>query len=190
MLRGMAAASALAPAFLVALDVMLDSNFRRSVVLMLDHDPERGAMGLVINRTTDVPLAQLCKTQDLRWLGPVTTRVDWGGPVGQDQGWVLLDDAAADGVEAVSLIPGVHWARSREALTRVAENPGATARVMLGYAGWAAGQLEQEIAAGAWLVVPASRRIVFEEPLAVCWEQAIRSLGIDPALLVPSHGIN
>lgn len=182
--------TALAPAFLVALDSLVDPNFQRAVVLMLEHDPEQGAMGLIVNRTTDVPLAQLCKTQGMRWLGAASTRVDWGGPVGQDGGWVLLDDAAADGIEAIPLMPGLHWARSRDALKHFAENPELRARVLLGYAGWAAGQLEAEIAAGAWLVVPASARIVFEAPLAERWEQAIRSIGVDPARLVSSHGVN
>ena len=183
-------ASPLAPAFLVALDVLVDANFRRTVVLMLEHDPEQGAIGLVVNRTSDVSLAQLCKTQSMRWLGSPTTRVDWGGPVGEDQGFVLLDDAAAEGADAIALQPGLWWARSRGALQRVCEQPSATARVLLGYAGWAAGQLEAEIAAGAWLVVPALPRIVFETPLAERWEAAVRSLGVEPASLVASTGVN
>ncbi len=182
--------SELAPALLVALDVLVDPNFHRTVVLMLEHDPEQGALGLVVNRTTDVPVARLCESLSLPWLGTEEAHVDWGGPVGQDQGWVLLGDRAAEGVDAVSVIPGIHWARSHEALRRVAENPGLTARVLLGYAGWGPGQLEQEIASGAWLVVPVSEHVVFEAPFDQKWEQAIRSLGIDPAMLVASQGVN
>jgi putative transcriptional regulator len=185
------AATPLAPTFLVALDVLVDSNFRRTVVLMLEHDPEQGALGLVINRPSDVPLAQLCKTQSMRWLGPPTARVDWGGPVGEDQGFVLLDDAAAEGVDgAVSLMPGLHWARSRSALKRLAEDPEVRAHAVLGYAGWAAGQLESEIAAGAWLVVPALPHIVFDVEPHARWEAAIRSIGIEPASLVASTSVN
>jgi putative transcriptional regulator len=184
------ASTALAPALLVALDVLVDPNFQRTVVLMLEHDPEQGALGIVVNRATDVPLAHLCKTQGMRWLGDPSRRVDWGGPVGEDGGWVLLDDAAAEGVGAVALMEGLHWARSRDALRRIAERPGAMARVFLGYAGWAAGQLEAEIAAGAWLVVPARPSIVFETPLEARWAEAIRSIGVDPAMLVASQGVN
>jgi putative transcriptional regulator len=190
MLAAMASATSLAPAFLVALDVLVDPNFARSVVLMLEHDAEQGALGLIVNRGTDVPLAQLCKSQSMRWLGDPTRCVDWGGPVGEDSGWVLLDDAGAEGLEAVALAPGLHWARSREALKRIAENPELTSRVLLGYAGWAAGQLEGEIAAGAWLVVPASAQIVFETPRDQRWAAAIRSIGVDPAMLVASSGVN
>jgi putative transcriptional regulator len=182
MLPRMTAASELAPAFLVALDVLIDPNFSRSVVLMLEHDPEQGAMGLIVNRATEIPLAELCRTQSLRWQGGGAVCVDWGGPVGEDGGWVLLGDAAAEGIEAVTLLPGLHWART------VAENPQLTARVLLGYAGWGAGQLEAEIAAGAWLVVPASAEIVFDTPREARWAAAVRSLGIDPASLVASAG--
>ena len=182
--------SSLAPAFLVALDVLVDPNFRRSVVLLLEHGEDQGAIGLVVNRTTEVPLGRLCESLSLPWRGTEEARVDWGGPVGQDQGWVLLGSGVPDEVESISLIPGVRWARSQAALKFVASNPELPARVMLGYAGWAAGQLEREIAEGAWLVVPASERIVFREPHGAMWEQAIRSLGIDPAMLVASHGVN
>ncbi len=186
----MAAASELAPAFLVALDVLVDANFQRTVVLMLEHDPEQGALGLIVNRSTEVPVAQLCETQGVRWRGDPEALVGWGGPVGEEAGWVLLDDAAAQGVDAIALLPGVHWARSRDALQRIASAPHLTARVLLGYAGWAAGQLEAEIAAGAWLVVPALPEIVFDTPLESRWEQAIRSLGIDPAMLFATQGVN
>jgi putative transcriptional regulator len=183
----MANSSALAPAFLVALDVLVDPNFARSVVLMLEHDAERGALGLIVNRGTDLPLAKLCKTQSMRWLGDPTRCVDWGGPVGEETGWVLLDAEAAAGVEAVELTEGLHWARSREALQRVIDAPSLRTRVLLGYAGWAAGQLESEIAAGAWLVVPASAHIVFDTPREERWAAAVRSIGVDPAMLVASQ---
>jgi putative transcriptional regulator len=62
--------------------------------------------------------------------------------------------------------------------------------VFLGYAGWAPGQLEREIAQGSWLVVPAAARLVFEPDPDRLWEQAVRSLGIEPATLIPSQGVN
>jgi putative transcriptional regulator len=72
----------------------------------------------------------------------------------------------------------------------VAEVPELRARVFLGYAGWAPGQLEREIAEGSWLVVPVDPALVFEESHERVWEQAVRSLGIEPATLVPSQGVN
>ena len=172
------------------MDLVLDPNFRRSVVLLLEHDVEQGALGLIVNRRSDFSMAQLCENLDIPWRGGGEACADWGGPVGENQGWVLLDDDAARGLEVVTLAPGLHWTRSQEALRRVAEARRLRARVFLGYAGWAAGQLEREIAEGSWLVVPADPRLVFEPEHERVWEQAVRSLGIEPATLVPSQGVN
>jgi putative transcriptional regulator len=183
-------ATDLAPSLLVAMDLVLDPNFRRSVVLMLEHEVEQGALGLIVNRRSDFSMAQLCENLDIAWHGEREACADWGGPVGENQGWVLLDDDAARGLEVVTLAPGLHWSRSQEALRRVADGPQLQARVFLGYAGWAPGQLEREIAEGSWLVVPADARLVFEPEHHRIWERAVRSLGIEPATLVPSQGVN
>src|SRR5262245_6199516 len=172
------------------MDLVLDPNFRRSVVLMLEHEVGQGALGLIVNRRSDFPMVQLCQNLDVAWLGATDAQADWGGPVGENQGWVLMDDEAALGLEAVELAPGVHWTRSQDALRRVAEKPALRARVFLGYAGWGPGQLEREIAEGSWLVVPVDPRLLFEESHERVWEQAVRSLGIEPATLVPSQGVN
>lgn len=183
-------ATDLAPSLLVAMDLVLDPNFRRSVVLMLEHEVDQGALGLIVNRRSDFSMAQLCQNLDMAWLGDREACVDWGGPVGENQGWVLLDDEAASGLEVVTLTPGLHWTRSQDALRRVAELPDLRARVFLGYAGWAPGQLEREIAEGSWLVVPLSADLLFDDSYDRIWERAVRSLGIEPATLVPSQGVN
>ena len=180
----------LAPSLLVAMDVVVDPNFRRSVVLMLEYEADEGAIGLVMNRRSLFPMSRLCESLAVPWRGSPTTNVDWGGPVGENQGWVVMDDAVARGLEVVTLAPGLHWSRSQDALRRVAETPAGHARVFLGYAGWGAGQLEREIAEGSWLVVPVSARLVFEESHERLWEQSVRSLGIEPATLVSSQGVN
>lgn len=183
-------ATDLAPALLVAMDLVLDPNFRRSVVLVLEHEVDQGALGLIVNRPSDLSMAQLCENLEMAWRGDREACADWGGPVGENQGWVLLDDDAARGLEVVTLTPGLHWTRSQEALRRVAELPDLRARVFLGYAGWAPGQLEREIAEGSWLVVPVSPALLFEESHDRIWEQAVRSLGIEPATLIPTQGVN
>jgi len=183
-------ATDLAPSLLVAMDLVLDPNFRRSVVLMLEHDADQGALGLVVNRPSRFPMARLCESLDIGWRGGEAENVDWGGPVGEGQGWVVMDDDAASGLEVVTLAPGIHWSRSQDALRRVAEQPGLRARVFLGYAGWGAGQLEREIAEGSWLVVPLASGLVFDESHDRLWAESVRSLGIEPATLVPSPGIN
>ena len=180
----------LAPSCLVALDPILDPNFRRSVVLMLEHDADQGALGLVVNRTTDYPMSELCRQLDLDWQGRPDERVDWGGPVQQETGWIVFGGGLPELPDLEVLTSGLSWGRSQEALRRYAEDPSQQARVFLGYAGWGAGQLEQEIAEGAWLVVPLKPELVFAESLGDLWDDAVRSLGIDPATLVSSQGVN
>jgi len=182
--------SELAPSFLVALDTVLDPNFRRSVVLMLHHDESRGALGLVVNRATDFGLADLCENLEIPCRGTGRRYVDWGGPVQPDEGWVLFGGEPLEEVPVESVTADLHWSRSQEALRFLGEHPGMRARVFLGYAGWAPGQLEEEIARGSWLVVPVSETLVFEVPAEALWEQAVRSLGIDPATLVATQGVN
>ncbi len=180
----------LAPSFLVAMDTLIDPNFRRAVVLMLEHDESEGALGLIVNRSTDYSVSSLCENLDLAWRGSQSAVVGWGGPVGEETGWVLLGDDAADGTDAVPLVPGLNWSRSEDTLRRVAEEPGGQSRIYLGYAGWGPGQLEREIAEGSWLVVPAEDPLVFDTGVDELWAEAIRTLGIEPATLVPTQGVN
>lgn len=180
----------LAPCLLVAMDPVVDPNFRRSVVLVLHHDEQEGSVGLVVNRATDLSLATLCESLDLEWKGPRESLVDWGGPVQPNHGWVLLGDEEFDHLDVEEAGPGLRFTRSQEVLREVARRPPLRARVFLGYAGWGGGQLEREIAEGSWLVVPASARLVFESEPEHLWEDAVRSLGIEPATLIPTQGVN
>jgi len=182
--------SPLAPGFLVALDPLLDPNFRRTVVLMIHHDEEQGAFGLVINRATDFSATDLCESLEINWRGEGDATVDWGGPVQQDQGWIVFRESLDDIPEAEEVAPRIHWSGSRDALRRVAENPETVARVFLGSSGWGPGQLEGEIANGAWLVVPMADGLVFETPKEDLWTATIRTLGIEPGTLVTTQGIN
>ena len=72
----------------------------------------------------------------------------------------------------------------------IAESPPADLRLYLGYAGWGPGQLEDEMAEGAWLVAPVSPEMIFDVPSELLWEQAVRSLGIDPATLITTRGVH
>jgi len=110
------AATPLAPSLLVALDTIVDPNFRRSVVFMLHHDAETGGLGLVVNRRTDFAVADLCENLELVWKGAPEACVDWGGPVQPDQGWVLVGDRFAERDDVETVMDGVHWSRSQEVL--------------------------------------------------------------------------
>jgi hypothetical protein len=93
--------------------------------------------------------------------------------------------ATLDDVREVA--PGLHFAGSLEVLRRIAEHPPGAMRLLLGYAGWGPGQLENELAEGAWLLAPAEGHVVFDVPCDEMWTHVVRSLGVEPATLVASR---
>jgi putative transcriptional regulator len=187
------AGSSLAPAFLVAMPQLRDPNFRRTVVLLVHHD-EEGTFGVVLNRPTGITAPDLCSTLDVEWYGAPDAGIGWGGPVQPQTGWLLFgrdDDVGLDGDEDVrSVGQGIHFAGSLEVLRRVALNPPDDVRLLLGYAGWGPGQLESELAEGAWLIAPVTREAVFEVEDDELWEHVVRSLGIEPSTLIASRGVH
>ncbi len=170
---------------------LLDPNFRRSVVLLVHHDAE-GTFGVVLNRTTEITASRLCDSLDLRWNGDPRTLIHWGGPVQPQTGWVLCDEESAlEAPEELKHVgEGVYFAGSLDVLRHVVEEPPRDLRVMLGYAGWGPGQLESELAQGAWLLAPVEREVVFEVESSDAWEHVVRGLGIEPATLIATRGIH
>lgn len=185
---------------LCAVPQLLDPNFKRSVVLMLEHD-ERGALGLVINRTMNTSLSEVAEALDLEWCGDPDAQVRIGGPVEPVRGWFLHDQSAWD-PDASSLVDGL-W------VTTSLEGVGASGSVrfgseesnflfLLGYAGWSGGQLEGEIAAGSWVLVPlvddddprvgVDPTFLFDTPPEHMWSLALQSIGVDPQRLVGLQG--
>jgi putative transcriptional regulator len=180
----------LAPALLVAMPQLLDPNFRRAVVLLLHHDAEF-TFGLVLNRPSEIAAEGLCASLGIEWRGAPATLVDWGGPVQPNTGWVLLGDGAGAVLdEATQVTDELHFAGSLETLKHVASSPPGRLRLFLGYAGWGAGQLESELAQGAWIVAPVDSHFVFEAGAETLWESVLRDLGIDPATLVATPGVH
>ncbi len=88
------------------------------------------------------------------------------------------------------MVEGVHFAGSFDVLRKVAQNPPEDLRMLLGYAGWGPGQLENELAEGAWLVVPVSAEVIFDVEASVMWEHVLRSLGIEPSTLIAARGVH
>jgi putative transcriptional regulator len=170
---------------------LLDPNFARSVVLMVHHD-ESGAFGVVLNRPTELSAPNLCATLDIEWCGDPENAVDWGGPVQPQTGWVLFedDDGRVMSEQIKEIGGGVCFAGSIDVLRQVASDPPERLRLLLGYAGWGPGQLESELAEGAWLIAPVSRQVVFDVDAPGMWEHVVRSLGIEPATLVPTRGVH
>jgi putative transcriptional regulator len=147
--------------FLVARSLLQDPNFRQTVVLMLQHD-ENGAVGLVVNRP-------------IKMKG-VPFPVYRGGPCSQ-KGWFMLHghrDWAGDADEELpEIAPGVFVGDS-DCLSRVqgtSDESDLRFRMFTGYAGWGPDQLEGELAAGAWAVMPATGELVFQTPTEELWDR-------------------
>ncbi|MGH0028534.1 MAG: YqgE/AlgH family protein [Myxococcota bacterium] len=183
----------LAPSLLVAMPQLLDPNFKRAVVLLVHHDAD-GTLGVVVNRTTDLPAPELCESIELQWPGDPQANVDWGGPVQPETGWLLFDSVLAgdetSDEEVRDVVHGVSFSGSLDLLRRMLTAPPERLRVMLGYAGWGPGQLESELAEGAWLVAPADPTVIFDVDPDAMWTHVVRSLGIEPATLVASRGVH
>jgi len=177
---------------LVAMPQLQDPNFNRSVILLVQHGAE-GTFGVILNRPADLLAKDLCSSLDVEWCGNPDTAVHWGGPVQPETGWMLFSSDGPlefDPEEATALANGFYFAGSLAVLEAVAQAPPSSVRLFLGYAGWGAGQLEGELAAGSWLVVPGASDVVAGVPPEAMWEHAVRGLGVEPAALVSTQGVH
>jgi len=174
---------------LLAMPTLADPNFARSAVLMIEHSSS-GSLGLVINRPMDLRVAEVMEMLAVPWGGASEDCVWSGGPVTPQTGWLLHSPVEIPGVDAMSVAPGIALSTSAEQLQAVSQWPPSRVRFLMGYAGWGPGQLEFELAHGSWLVAGASPELVFDTDPEDVWESAIRSLGVEPATLVPGVGIH
>lgn len=166
-----------------------DPNFVRSVVLMLEHG-SAGSFGLVLNRPTDTRVADVLEVLNLPWMGDPEATVWSGGPVTPQSGWVLHAPCAGEGAPGLEGVPGIQLSTTPDQLKALALRPPARLRFLMGYAGWGPGQLEGELAAGAWVLAEGDADLVFETPPDRLWEAALHSLGVEPASLAPGSGIH
>jgi putative transcriptional regulator len=173
----------IAPSFLIAVPQLLDPNFRQSVVLLLQQG-EEGALGLVINRESGLRLKDLCRDHEIPYRGDPEKRVRVGGPVQPEQGLVLYGPESGD-PEGRPVVDGLLVSASTETLTRLCGGAEGRFHCYAGYAGWAPGQLEREIAEGSWIVTAPDPALVLDHPPDEVWVKALEDNGIDPAALVP-----
>jgi putative transcriptional regulator len=166
--------------FLIAMPAMEDPNFAQSVTLVCEHN-EQGALGIVINKPLPMTLAEVFQQLGLEAADSRVNRqaVLRGGPVQTDRGFVL-HTPQGQWESSLPFSDRVHLTTSRDILDALARGEGPdNAVIALGYAGWSAGQLENEMAANAWLTVPADERLVFDTPIESRWQAACRLLGVD-----------
>jgi putative transcriptional regulator len=170
-----------APLLLVAMPQVLDPFFHRSVVLLVHHDAE-GSLGFIINRTTAISVREILEGMDISWQGDRQTLAGFGGPVQPQVGTVLF---AARKVQphSAQICPGVRLTQHMTDLCTLAADPPRDFRLLLGYAGWGAGQLEDELLRHDWITARAAPALVFTSDPEEIWERTLRSVGIDPAAL-------
>ena len=166
--------------FLIAMPGMDDPNFAQTVTLVCEHG-EKGALGIVINRPLTMDLGDVFAQLglDASQSRVIGQHVLHGGPVQNERGFVLH----SPGPSWESTLPvsdRLHVTTSRDILDALAGGGGPEhAVIALGYAGWEAGQLEDEVARNAWLTVPADEALLFEVPAEERWQAAGRLLGIN-----------
>ncbi|MBP6007151.1 MAG: YqgE/AlgH family protein [Rhodoferax sp.] len=184
--------------FLIAMPGLQDPLFEHSVVYLCEHS-QRGALGLVINKPSDIDLKGLFDKVEL----PLTrtdlqkTPVFVGGPVQTERGFVLhaatfADDAKPEHPVYAStlVIPGgLEMTTSRDVLEAISTGSGPRqVLISLGYSAWGEGQLESELGENSWLTVEADARLIFETPVAQRYEQALKLLGLESWMLSPDAG--
>jgi putative transcriptional regulator len=177
------------PYLLLATPTLLDPNFVQTVVLMGHHDAE-GAMGWIVNRLHPPPARDLLEPGQQPALH-AETPLHIGGPVPSDALLAVFRRAIPD-VECAEMAPGLFVSRSAEVLPLLfsrAPDPGLVAgRLVFGYSGWSAGQLEREMEQGAWLAMPYAESLAFSARVDDLWRRAFDELGLNPARLTSGSG--
>jgi len=174
---------------LIAMPSMRDPRFAQTVICLCAHSRE-GAMGLVLNKRVDgLNFDALLKQLDIAPTPPARRiRLLNGGPVDAGRGFVL-HSADWNMDDSLRVTPEVSMTASLDILKALAEGGGPRQGVLaLGYAGWAPGQLEDEIQGNAWLSVPADEALIFDEDLEHKWQAAFGRLKVDPLLLSSAAG--
>ena len=179
-----------APILLLSMPQMADPNFARTVVLLCDYT-EEGAFGLVVNRRMKEPASKLVRTEPAVTVDP-DLRLWVGGPIDRQRTWLLLAQAQGPDDEQRQICPGFVLSVSHELTQQLLQSPPSAnqARVIIGYASWGPGQLEDEIAESSWLTMDVDPALIFQTPPDQMWETALRRLGTDPSQLQTSSGVH
>ncbi|MDR0201023.1 MAG: YqgE/AlgH family protein [Delftia acidovorans] len=184
--------------FLIAMPGLEDEAFSRSVIYLCEHS-ERGALGLIINKPSQLTLEGLLEKVDLA-LGREDlrgNRVFNGGPVQTDRGFVLHDPMVIEGApddesayaSTMTIPGGLEMTTSKDVLEALSDGAGPKRLlVTLGYASWGEGQLESELAENAWLTVGADANVIFDTPVDDRYDRALALLGLQRWMLSPEAG--
>lgn len=179
--------------FLIAMPSIQDPMFGGALIYLCEHN-QQGAMGIIVNKPTEMTIATLLDRIDIKFdIQPELRQearqlVMFGGPVQDDRGFVL--HTSSDKFSAtIQVSEQLAFTTSRDILEALAQGRGPTSiLVSVGYSGWGAGQLEQEISRNGWLTVAADPAIVFDLPIENRLAAAIKLLGFDPLMLSSEIG--
>lgn len=175
--------------FLIAMPGLLDPNFFQTVTCISEHT-EDGAVGLVINRHHGLVSAKDLFDELKLECGPGagSIPVHVGGPVHINEIFVL-HGLPFQWEGCLPITGQLAMSNTMDILSAIAKGQGPRHfLITLGCAGWGAGQLEAEIRENAWLTGPADETVVFDTPIDLCWDAAVRKIGVDPALLSGTAG--
>lgn len=169
--------------------------FNHTLVLLVDHS-EEGSFGFVINKTTDLSMDEVLAEVGIDGKGNIAMRapVLLGGPVSPESGWILYDSEGTSHPRSGRTIfvnDRIACSASLDLLEQMAQGDGPDrCAMLLGYAGWGPGQLEEEMSQGSWIPVDLANDLVFDTVVDRRWEAALASLGIDPMRVIDTHIAN
>ena len=179
--------------FLIAMPGMADETFAGAVVYLCEHN-EKGALGLVINKPIDIKLRNLFEKVELSLDRNELAEqpVYFGGPVQTERGFVLHEKLGEGGghySSTLSVPGGLEMTTSKDVLEAMSGGAGPKkVLITLGYSGWEAGQLEDELGRNGWLTVGADPKVIFDTPIEKRYERALSLLGFDPRMLSQDAG--
>ncbi len=173
--------------FLIAMPALKDSPFEHSITYICSHD-DNGAMGLVLNNPTELDLSEVLEQLEIEGAYGHDRPVLLGGPVHQEHGFILHQDKG-EWRSTLAVTDDVYVSTSKDILSALADGTGPNKyKVALGYAGWDAGQLEEELLGNSWLTVKATEDIIFNTPEKQMYQAALKLLGIDETFLSSEVG--
>mgnify|MGYP000324103115 CR=1 FL=1 len=175
--------------FLIAMPSLNDGFFNQAVTYICEHD-ENGSFGIIINQQTGITMKQIAKEMAIE----ISENYDGkqqvfiGGQVDQGRGFIL-HQPTGNWQSSLKVNNNVALTTSKDILQAIVNNEGPQDNIVaLGYAGWAAGQLDSEMANNTWLSCPADEQIIFNTPVEERWKTAAKLIGIDLSLLSSDAG--
>ena len=179
--------------FLIAMPQLDDPQFHRSVIYICEHNQD-GAMGLIVNVPIDLSIGDMLKEIEISPSDTLTCPINLdkavlnGGPLADDRGFILHPPHKLYN-STLKVNEDVFLTSSKDILSDLGTDLGPQKfLVTLGYAGWSAGQLEQELGDNMWLTIPADANLLFSTPISERWNKAMHNLGFNPANLSTEVG--